>query len=293
MAVYFEAILSGRLEAGAGSLGVLSVAWRLSTYTLNCASQVFMGATMVLAALGSAITLGGNPVVDPALFGLSAVLVVVAVVGVGGAYLAGVRLRSTKTRQGAWLASLVVGLVVFASSYVLLDPYADANPSFHMLEHLAMGAGGFLTGVGLKRVLKRYALSLQFARVDKWWCLVLAGGSLALMLTFSTWVVAATYTDETIHLLVHATYFLVGAAAALFFGSVPFGLRVSLTAVFAWMGAMNLPFALMLGPYSYSYTYFDLAMSLNMLVWPLANVVLLLLYTSTVRWMPPKTLGRA
>ena len=168
----------------------------------------------------------------------------------------------------------LLGLLLFPFAVIKLDELADANPSFHMLQHLLIGIGGFLAGIALDRMLqarrdKRF--TGYFARLDEaaanhaYVTLLIASFIFGIWLEPKLFIYA--YQDEVVHGLEHFTILASGILAGVAFYHLRENVRFLLVNIFLWMGPMMLPFSLLLGPYSYEPVYFTALMSEMMGVW--------------------------
>ncbi|PSN83215.1 hypothetical protein B9Q13_04045 [Candidatus Marsarchaeota G2 archaeon ECH_B_SAG-G16] len=282
MLLYFDGILS-RLHTS-GEARRLSAPWIVSTFVANSVSQFFMGGLIALTGLiGAPSAFKGELVFSNIAFYALTLVVTLFIT------LFGLLFTLSETLQKALRLPSVRAKPIFVAlgfsflplaDLTPLDALGDANPSFHMFEHLVIALGGFIAGFALSSLRSS---SARLSSLYSWYTkntrngvVVVAISAALLSFWFSPKMFMLIYLNDTIHGLLHITILLIGFLAGTSFCVLPKRLRLFLVVAFSWMAPMMAPFSFVLGAYSYPPTYFVDAMSATMEVFSVSVVGALL-----------------
>lgn len=281
MSLYFGVIIRQESFSGDEVYKPYSSLWVTTLTFAVYFSQVFMGGLLVLDSIAIPGRAAGELLMNFDVYNL-VFSAVVAILLAGGALLVNLKLSSFRLSSGfdnpriskGFFAALLIafGVALFPSVVIYLDELADSNPSFHMLQHFAIGIAGILIGLGLRRlsliksgILSRlYSMYLLRSR-DGLYGIV--AGTLLLAFWFFPTPFLMAYQSDTIHGLEHFSILAAGILSGICVLSISSRLRFLLIFTFSWMAAMMLPFFLIMGPFRYEPSYFVNTMSEGMYVW--------------------------
>ena len=282
MVLYFDAVL-GRMTSPSGK-GSVRWRWVAATFTAASASMIFMGG--LIARTG--ITQSPSPFRGGLVFpqaGLDGITLVVtlAIMGVGLLYSLFAfglepysRLKASLVfPKRLLLPAAIIGFALLpAADLTPLDQLGDANPPFHMLEHLVIGIGGLIAGVSLSGMANiregspLHRLYVWYTEASRGGLAIVVMGAILLALWFSPQLFTLIYYNEVLHGAMHITIFLLGFLGGASFKTLERGLKLFLLVTFSWMAPMMAPFSFILGAYAYGNpAYFVPAMSAAMEVW--------------------------
>ncbi|MEM3637458.1 MAG: cytochrome c oxidase assembly protein [Conexivisphaerales archaeon] len=240
-------------------------------------SQLFMGGVIVIEELGinpsaQGVELLMNSRLFDALFALLAVSFSLFALAYNLKQLSSSGFDSTLSSRAS--PFLMSGLLLFPFAVLVLDELADSNPSFHMLQHLLIGVGGFLSGISADFMLNTDRANRTVAPLVKLRDFIHKHAFATLLFAifiFAVWLEPRlfifAYQDETVHGLEHFTILAAGLLSGAVYYHLKPDMRFLLLNVFLWMGPMMLPFSLLLGPYSFEPVYFTYVMSEMMGIW--------------------------
>jgi|GEM_PF-868589 len=272
MSLYFGIIIREENLAGQQITQQKNTDW-LTMVSAILISQLFMGGAIVVEELGT------NPWARAGemLINSSSYMTLFSVLAASFVLIA-IIYNMIQPNFNKFLAKnasfFILGLLLFPLAVVQLDELADSNPSFHMLQHLLIGIGGFLAGLAIDRLLQgktEKRLVSYFTKIDEaignhaYITLLIALSIFGIWLEPRLFIYA--YEDEVVHGLEHFTILASGILAGAAFYHLRERVRFLLLNVFLWTGPMMFPFSILLGPYSYEPVYFTALMSEMMGVW--------------------------
>ncbi|MEM0322186.1 MAG: DUF1404 family protein, partial [Thermoprotei archaeon] len=297
MVLYFDAVL-GRLYRPEEKHGVGWSCWVATTYAANTLSMVFMGGLIALTGLTPPTDRGELIFPTIGLYAIT-VMVTIILVTLGLLYTLSTLSEPLRLRLRNY-AHFPERLLPFAAAFglallpaadlTIIDELGDANPPFHMLEHLIIATGGFIAGIALSRIAQIWKGS-QLQSVYVWYTKYSLGGlaSVAvgaplLAFWFSPQMFTLIYQNELIHGAMHITILALGFLAGASFKTLARGLKVFLLATFTRMAPMMAPFSFILAAHAYGNpSYFVPPMSAAMEVYAAGVFAIIALYVHQER----------